>query len=63
MNADNETRLRNALRKLVARIDEVRHSDNWKAVWAAYHEKHGPDYWGPTFDKALDDAREALKES
>ena len=56
-----EADLRNALNKLIHRIDEVHHSDQWRFVWQVYHTHEGP-YWGPAYDKELEEARHILEE-
>lgn len=53
--------VRQALQRLVDKIDQMQVDERFQDVWAMY-ELHKRSYGGPSYDQELEDAREVLAE-
>lgn len=53
--------VRQALQRLVDKIDQMQVDERFQDVWAMY-ELHKRSYGGPSYDQELEDAREVLSE-
>ena len=57
--ATNNTRLYNALKDLLEKMEEIHENPQYKGVWAFFHA-HGQDYTGPTYEKEFQTAKNTL---
>ena len=53
-------KVRDALKQLIDRLDQVHADPAYKSVWTQYHN-HGGRYAGPTYTEALAKARKVVE--